>query len=55
MSTVELYAESLMFQSPSPKDLPIPVFEKSGKFKKGPWPKKQDKTRTPEKVKKNKD
>ena len=52
MSTNDLYAESLMFQSPSPKDLPIPVFEKSGKFKKGPWPKKQDKVRLPKKVEK---
>ena len=43
MSTGELYADSLMFQSPSPKDLPIHVFEKSGKLKKKPWPKKQDK------------
>lgn len=38
----ELYAESLMFQSPDPVHLPIPVFDKFGKFKNGPWPKTQD-------------
>jgi hypothetical protein len=31
------YAESILFQSPHPSELPVPMFHDDGSFVDGPW------------------
>jgi len=41
-NVLDFYAESVIFQSPEPSKLPIPVFDKNGHFVPGPWPTRSD-------------
>lgn len=41
-NVLDFYAESVIFQSPEPIKLPIPVFDENGHFVPGPWPTRSD-------------
>ena len=34
----EFYAESELFQSPDPRELPMPIFDNDGRLAPGRWP-----------------
>lgn len=40
-----LYAESLLFQSPQPSELPLPIFDKGGRIIRFVWPSEADKAK----------
>jgi len=35
------YADSLLFQSPDPREIPVPMFHEDGSFLNSPWTLKQ--------------